>query len=80
MVQIRSGTKVSCRDGWIGVVRRLVVDPDAGKVTHLVIEMVSSSVEAIVPVEHVIATGYEAIFLDLTSAQLEAYCEPGTFE
>jgi len=44
----------------------------------LVIEIVSlSPLDALVPVEHVIATGHEAIFLDLTSAQLEVYRERG---
>jgi hypothetical protein len=78
MVQTSVGARVSCRDGWAGTLKRLVVDSDRGKTTHLVIETaLLLPHDAIVPVEHVIATGHEAIFLDLISVQLEAYCERG---
>lgn len=77
MVQTSVGARVSCRDGWAGTLKRLVVD-SRGKTTHLVIETaLLLPNNAIVPVEHVIATGHEAIFLDLISAQLEVYCERG---
>ena len=76
MDQTRIGAKVSCRDGWCGTLKRLLVDPGRGKTTHLVIETVPLLLhDAIVPIEQVIATGHQAIFLDLTSAQLEVYRE-----
>lgn len=78
MVQTSVGARVSCRDGWCGTLKQLVVDSDRGKTTHLVIETALLLPDnAIVPIEQVIAIGHQAIFLDLTSAQLEAYCERG---
>ena len=78
MDQTPIGMKVACRDGWCGTLKRQVADSDRGKTTHLVIEAAPPLLQdAIVSVEHVIATGHETIFLDLTSAQLEAYREPG---
>lgn len=78
MVQTSVGARVSCRDGWAGTLKRLVVDSDRGKITHLVIETALLLPHyAIVPVEHVIASGYEAIFLDLISTHLETYCARG---
>jgi len=76
MVQTEIGAKVACRDGWAGVLKRLVVDPHTREATHLVINTVPlRAQDAVVPVKHVMATGYEAVFLDLSSAQLEAYRE-----
>ncbi len=74
MVQTQVGAKVACRDGWAGVLKRLVVDPGTQETTHLVIETTSLfPYDAVVPVECVLAVGHEAVFLDLSSSQLKAY-------
>ena len=71
----QTGFKVSCRDGWAGTLKRLVVNPISGKVTHLVIEALSPAAQIMVPVEHCLTVGYEAIFLNLSSAQLKMYAQ-----
>ena len=38
MMEFTLGARASCTDGFCGVVRRTIVDPDARTVTHLVIE------------------------------------------
>lgn len=38
MTEFSLGARASCTDGFCGVVRRTIVDPDARTVTHLVIE------------------------------------------
>ncbi len=73
MSQISIGFRVACRDGWAGTLKRLIVNPVSGKVTHLVIELLSSPVSVTVPVKHLSALGYETVFLTLTSSQLENY-------
>ncbi|NOZ26696.1 MAG: hypothetical protein GXP39_01405 [Chloroflexi bacterium] len=75
MIQTQVGVKISCRDGWAGTLKRLIVDLNTGRTTHLVIETVAPSGDVVVPVRHVVATGYESVFLDLSSAQLAAYRE-----
>ncbi len=78
MDRTQIGAKVACCDGWCGTLKRLVVDSGGGKTTYLVIETAPLLPhDAIVPIEHMIATGYEAIFLNLTLAKLEAYRERG---
>ena len=78
MVQTQIGAKISCRDGWCGTLKRWAADPGTGKTTHLVIEATPLfPYDAVVPIEHVIATGHQVIFLDLTLVQLEDYRECG---
>ena len=67
------GFKVTCKDGWAGTLKRLIVNPVSGKVTHLVIELLSSPVSLTVPVKCLSELGYETIFLTLTCSQLENY-------
>ncbi|MCB0192092.1 MAG: hypothetical protein KDJ65_09120 [Anaerolineae bacterium] len=52
-----------------------MVNPISGKVTHLVIEALSPATQVMVPVEHCLTFGCEAIFLNLTSAQLKTYAQ-----
>ncbi|HEY65318.1 MAG TPA: hypothetical protein G4O02_12185 [Caldilineae bacterium] len=75
MVRIQVGVQIACRDGWAGTLKRLVMDSNTGQTTHLVIETASSVGEVTIPIRHVVATGYESIFLDLTSTQLGTYRE-----
>jgi len=78
MAQTPVGAKIACCDGWAGTLKRLVVDPETRETSHLVIETTPLlSYNAVVPIEHVMATGYEVVFLDLFSAQLEVYREHG---
>ncbi len=73
VTQTQIGFRVACRDGWGGTLKRLVVSPGSGEITYLVIEMRSSFARAIVPAKYLSGIGYEAVFLNLTSDQLEAY-------
>lgn len=75
MPQPQTGFKINCRDGWVGTLKRLVVNPVSGRVTHLVIESLSPTTQVMVPVEHCLTIGYETIFLNLTSAQLKMYAQ-----
>lgn len=72
------GTRVACCGGWAGTLRGALTAPHTSRVTHLVIEITSSvPTTCVVPVEHVIAAGYETIFLDLTRARLASYRQDG---
>lgn len=73
MSQTSVGFKVACRDGWGGTLKRLIVNPVSGKVTHLVIELLSSPVSVTIPIKYLSAFGYETVFLTLTSSQLGNY-------
>lgn len=73
--QPQTGFKVSCRDGWVGTLKRLVVNPISGKVMHLAIEAFSPASNLLVPAEYCLTIGYEAVFLNLTSAQLKTYAQ-----
>lgn len=70
---LQIGFKVNCRDGWIGTLKRLVVNPISGRVTHLVVEALSPASKLMVPAEYCEVIGYEAVFLNLTLAQLKRY-------
>lgn len=70
------GTRVACCGGWAGTLQGVLTAPDTSRVTHLLIEITSSvPTTCVVPVQHVIAAGYETIFLDLTHARLASYHE-----
>jgi len=73
MIQTRVGAKVSCADGWVGTLAQYVRDPGTGKATHLVVETGQSKGRATVPVNHIMAVGYDTVFLDLSSRQLRAF-------
>jgi hypothetical protein len=70
MNKTRVGSRVTCADGWAGTLARLVQDPGTGQTTHLVIDVAPAHSPATVSVGHVMAVGYDAVFLDLTSRQL----------
>lgn len=73
MSQAIVGFKVACRDGWAGTLKKLIVNPVSGKVTYLIVEMLSNGSVASVPVEHLSNIGYETVFLNITSSQLKFY-------
>jgi hypothetical protein len=64
------GTRASCSDGDCGVVRRIVIHPDAHTVTHLVIEPRHGRPGRLVPVDLVDVAGSE-IRLRCTIAEFE---------
>jgi sporulation protein YlmC with PRC-barrel domain len=65
------GSKVSCRDGICGELRRVVVDPVARAITHLAVEPEHAKGEGrLVPIDFVVSAGDE-IQLRCTRAQFE---------
>jgi PRC-barrel domain len=64
------GTRASCSDGDCGVVRRIVIHPDAHTVTHLVIEPRHGRPGRLVPMDLVDAAGGE-MRLRCTIAEFE---------
>lgn len=68
----RIGSSVACQDGGCGDLRRLVVDPVAGAVTHLVVEPVHRRFGGhLVPTKFVQAAGDHEVHLSLTLAEFE---------
>jgi len=70
MTLTRVGARVSCSDGWAGTLAQWVQDPRTGQTTHLVIEVSPSHRATTVPVIHVMAVGYDTVFLDMKRSQL----------
>jgi PRC-barrel domain len=65
------GTRANCTDGFCGVLRRIIIDPDARTVTHLVIEpRFGRQPGRLVPVDLVEATDGE-IGLRCTRAEFD---------
>ena len=73
MAQYAIGAEVTCSDGVCGDLRRVVVDPIARVVTHLVVEPKHWHGRArLVPIEMVDATA-EEICLNCTAAQFDVF-------
>jgi hypothetical protein len=71
-MQFTIGSDVSCRDGSCGELRRVVVDPIALALTHLVVEEKHrQGLGHLVPIDLVTSSGAE-IHLGCTRAQFEA--------
>jgi sporulation protein YlmC with PRC-barrel domain len=59
MTEFTMGARASCADGYCGVVRRTILDPDARTVTHLVIEPRHGAGGRLVPLDLVEDTAGE---------------------
>ncbi|MGI8491737.1 MAG: PRC-barrel domain-containing protein [Acidimicrobiales bacterium] len=71
LTQLEMGSKVSCRDGMCGELRRVVADPLSRAVTHLVVEAKHrQGLGRLVPIELVAATSPE-VCLGCTVAEFE---------
>jgi sporulation protein YlmC with PRC-barrel domain len=69
------GSEVDCTDGACGVLKRVVVNPVAGAITHLAVEPKHGRAAGhLVPIEYVTSTG-KRIELDCTRAQLAEFDE-----
>src|SRR4051812_9065905 len=69
-MRLELGTAVRCSDGKLGKLADVVVDPRAGRVTHLVIETGRlSRTPRLVPLELVEANGDEEVVLSCTLKQ-----------
>jgi len=61
------GARIQCLDGYSGSVTRLIVDPSARRVTHIVAQGgAASDVEHLVPVGRIAATMHGSVMLDCT--------------
>jgi sporulation protein YlmC with PRC-barrel domain len=67
------GTRVEARDGHIGHLAELVVDPDSGHISHLVLEKghLWGKKEVTLPVSAIDFGGKEAIYLKLDKKAIE---------
>ena len=66
------GGRVACRDGSCGELRRVVIDPVARAITHLVVEpRHRHEVGRVVPIDRVTSSTPEEIRLNMTMAQFE---------
>jgi sporulation protein YlmC with PRC-barrel domain len=69
---IALGGEVTCRDGYIGHVRRLVVEPESRRVTGVVVEHGLLRHRVVVPMAHVARTEDTVMCLDIDRRQLGA--------
>jgi sporulation protein YlmC with PRC-barrel domain len=71
LTDFRIGSEVSCSDGVCGVLARVVIDPVARALTHLVVEAKHGAANGhLVPVDLVVSVS-EGITLSCTTAQFE---------
>ena len=71
---LRIGAPVHARDGRFGTLAKVVVDPHARRVTHLVVRQGWLLTEdRVIPVERVARAEPDGIYLDSTSTDLESY-------
>ena len=68
--QFAIGTRASCSDGDCGVLRRIVIHPDAHTVTHLVIEQKHREPGRLVPLD----------LVDTTAGEVRLRCTIAEFE
>ncbi|HEX9372331.1 MAG TPA: hypothetical protein VF897_15045 [Roseiflexaceae bacterium] len=73
------GAHVQCTDGYGGSVTRLIVDPPARRLTHIIVQDGTlPGVEHLVPVARIAGTTYDRVTLDCTQdtlAALEPFAE-----
>ncbi len=74
--ELTIGSKVVCRDGACGVLRRVVIDPVHRALTHLVVEPEHGEGRGhLVPVEIVAAVTEEEVRLSCTTSEFEGFEE-----
>jgi len=70
------GAKVRCRDGECGKLIKVVLDPQAKKISEIIVEKgFLLSKDRVIPVEEIKRTTQDEVYLDIESDQLEEFAE-----
>jgi uncharacterized protein YrrD len=73
-LDLNSGAEVRCKDGDCGTLIKVVIDPQAKKVSEIIVEKgLLLSQDRVIPVEEIARANGEEVYLDLKASELEKF-------